>query len=178
MNFQPPEREDDPRDDAEREEAARLTFLQRCNDFQRLRELLAVIHNDGGHHTHKVGTARSVLDAEIRWSVIKHRQEMGEKAITDLRELEEGISKLLPGVRYMDQPDGGAPTLLEQLRRMAEDAARYHKLRGYMSSNVQEGWGEVERMGAVAAWMSWQDADAYLDALPECNVGLMERAPK
>lgn len=59
----------------------------------------------------------------------------------------------------------------------AIDAARYRKLRGWMSSNVPEGWSEVERVGAVAAWMSWEDADQYLDALPMCNVGLMERAP-
>lgn len=85
--------------------------------------------------------------------------------------------EIMDATRHFAQ-DGGAPTLLEQLQRMAADAARYHKLRGYMSSNVQEGWGEVERIGAVAAWMSWQDADAYLDALPECNVGLMERVPK
>ncbi len=35
------------------------------------------------------------------------------------------IADLLPGTYYMDEPDGGAPTLLEQLQRMAQDAARW-----------------------------------------------------
>lgn len=53
------------------------------------------------------------------------------------------------------------------------DAARYRKLRGWMSGNVPESWEEVERIGAVAAWASWDDMDAYLDALPDCTLGLM-----
>lgn len=56
------------------------------------------------------------------------------------------------------------------------DAARYVKLRGWMSSNVPEGWSEVERLGALAAWESWDAMDAYLDSLPECSVGLMSKA--
>jgi hypothetical protein len=36
---------------------------------------------------------------------------------------------LLPGVYYMDPPDGGQVEMLEQLRRMADDAARYRWLR-------------------------------------------------
>lgn len=51
-------------------------------------------------------------------------------------------------------------------------AARYRKLRRWMSSNVREGWQEVENLGAVAAWMSWEDFDNYLDSLPECTFGL------
>lgn len=35
---------------------------------------------------------------------------------------------LLPGVTYMDPPDGGSVTVLEQFRRMAQDAARYRWL--------------------------------------------------
>lgn len=53
------------------------------------------------------------------------------------------------------------------------DAARYRKLRGWMSGNVPETWKEVENMGAVAAWASWDEMDAYLDALPDCTHGLM-----
>ncbi len=39
------------------------------------------------------------------------------------------ISALLPGVYYMDPPDGGSVPVLEQVRRMAKDAARYRWLR-------------------------------------------------
>jgi hypothetical protein len=40
----------------------------------------------------------------------------------------EELLALLPGTHYMDQPDGGSPTVLEQLKRMAEDAANYRGL--------------------------------------------------
>jgi len=36
---------------------------------------------------------------------------------------------LLPGVTYMDPPDGGSVSVLEQFRRMSQDAARYRWLR-------------------------------------------------
>ena len=39
------------------------------------------------------------------------------------------ISALLPGPYYMDPPDSGSVTVLEQLQRMAKDAERYRKLR-------------------------------------------------
>jgi hypothetical protein len=55
------------------------------------------------------------------------------------------------------------------------DAARYRKLRGWMSSNVKDGWSEVEKLSAIACYLSWDDFDASLDGLPECNVGLMEK---
>jgi hypothetical protein len=44
---------------------------------------------------------------------------------------QEELSSVLPGVTYMDPPDGGAPTVLEQLQRQAKDAARYLWLRNY-----------------------------------------------
>ena len=58
---------------------------------------------------------------------------------------------------------------------MTKDEERYYKLRNWMSSNVKEGWQEVENLGAIAAYTSWQDFDKYLDDLPECNVGLCQK---
>ncbi len=52
------------------------------------------------------------------------------------------------------------------------DAARYRKLRQWMSSNVKEGWQEVENLAAIACYVDWEHFDMSLDALPECNVGL------
>jgi hypothetical protein len=52
------------------------------------------------------------------------------------------LAALLPGTYYMDPPDGGNVTLLEQLRRMAEDAARYRWLRDE-DSGVPDGMGEL-----------------------------------
>lgn len=39
------------------------------------------------------------------------------------------LAALLPGTHYMDEPDGGPVTILEQLQRMAADAARYRMIR-------------------------------------------------
>lgn len=54
------------------------------------------------------------------------------------------------------------------------DAERYRKLRRWMSSNVKEGWNEVEQLGAIGAYLDWDTFDAQLDSLPDCNVGLCE----
>lgn len=54
----------------------------------------------------------------------------------------------------------------------AVDAARYYKLRRWMSSNVPEGWTQVEQLAAIACYMSWDDFDSALDALPQCEHGL------
>ena len=58
---------------------------------------------------------------------------------------------------------------------LRKDAERYRKLRGWMSSNVKEGWGRVTDLSAVFCYVSWQEGDSYLDNLPECNVGLMQK---
>ena len=49
---------------------------------------------------------------------------------------------------------------------------RYKKLRGWMACNVPEGWSKVQNLAAVAAYVSNDDMDKELDALPECNIGL------
>lgn len=41
------------------------------------------------------------------------------------REIMQYVMTLLPSVYYMDPPDGGDVSVLEQLRRMANDAAKY-----------------------------------------------------
>lgn len=59
-----------------------------------------------------------------------------------------------------------------ELATLTLNSHRYKKLRGWMSSNVPEGWNKVENLAAVAAYMSWETMDQELDALPECNLGL------
>jgi hypothetical protein len=56
-----------------------------------------------------------------------------------------------------------------------QGVAQLNKLLGYMASNVKEGWTEVERIGAVASYISHEAALEYLDGLEPCNVGLSER---
>jgi hypothetical protein len=58
------------------------------------------------------------------------------------------------------------------------NAKRYMKLRRWMSSNVKEGWDEVERLAAIACYVDWNEFDKCLDELPECNVGLCQENKK
>ena len=52
-----------------------------------------------------------------------------KRELEQLRKDLAAARALLPGVYYMDPPDGGQVEVLEQLRRMADDAARYRYLR-------------------------------------------------
>jgi hypothetical protein len=70
---------------------------------------------------------------------------------------------------------GQAPALT--VAQMKADSARYRKLQRWMASNVPEGWAEVEKLAALAAYIAIDSMDQALDALPECNVGLCEVAP-
>ena len=55
--------------------------------------------------------------------------EAPEDVARDARlQVESEFAALLPGVVYMDEPDGGSPTVQEQIKRMARDAARYRWL--------------------------------------------------
>lgn len=56
----------------------------------------------------------------------------------DIRlQVESEFAALLPGVTYMDEPDGGSPTVQEQVKRMARDAERYRWLRTH---GLQRAW--------------------------------------
>lgn len=50
------------------------------------------------------------------------------------RDWESKISALLPGSYYMDPPDGGNVTPLEQLKRMTKDADRWRKTVGFIGA--------------------------------------------
>jgi len=45
--------------------------------------------------------------------------------IKQAKQIEQYVLSVLPSVYYMDSPDGGDMSVLEQLRRMADDAAKY-----------------------------------------------------
>lgn len=57
----------------------------------------------------------------------------------------------------------------------SKDAQRYEKLRHWISSNVTGGWNEVCNLAAIATYQGFEEFDAYLDSLPECNVGLCQK---
>ncbi|MBW0450884.1 hypothetical protein [Paraburkholderia phenoliruptrix] len=50
---------------------------------------------------------------------------LGRAAASAHNEVEQYVLSVLPSVYYMDPPDGGSVTVLEQLRRMADDASKY-----------------------------------------------------
>lgn len=66
---------------------------------------------------------------------------------------------------------------MDERQKEAINARRYEKLRRWMSSNVKEGWQQIQNLAAVACYVDWDAFDKELDALLECNVGLCETSP-
>jgi hypothetical protein len=46
-----------------------------------------------------------------------------------------------------------------------------------MTANVDESWKEVEQLGSIGAWVSWDAFDRSLDALPKCDLGVCAHVP-
>lgn len=88
-----------------------------------------------------------------------------------LREFEREVVALLPGVYYMDPPDGGSVDPIEQLRRMSEDAARYRWLRGDSCPDRSVRWTQWEvRRWRAPYWtgdLRGSNLDAAIDAALE-----------
>ncbi len=87
-----------------------------------------------------------------------------EKLLT----LERDVLSTLPGVYYMDPPDGGDVSVLEQLRRMAKDAQRYRWLRGDLCPDHSVRWTQWEvRCWKAPSWtgdLRRADLDDAIDA--------------
>ena len=86
---------------------------------------------------------------------------------------EKDLLNLLPGVYYMDPPDGGSVTVIEQLQRMAKDAERYRKLRRSHLVDVRiigTGMRSGERLdSAVDALPVFVLPNGALSGLPEAS---------
>ena len=126
----------------------------RGNDSDRLPQggCASTSSADAAEQTPEAQTARALEDAA---------QQATELPV-HVRELMMDAARLLTG----DREAPGDRT----------DASRYRKLRGWMSSNVQEGWEQVEQLAAIACYVDWEAFDLSLDDLPECIVGLMQRS--
>ncbi|HCL3684977.1 TPA: hypothetical protein N2B23_006055 [Pseudomonas aeruginosa] len=73
----------------------------------------------------------------------------------------------IPGVYYMDPPDGGDVSVPEQLRRMARDAARYRWLRDSCTRQWDVMYRDIE---VVIKWDGaddCEDLDGIIDAALE-----------
>lgn len=60
--------------DERQEHEAQVMHLSECTPEGMLRELLAVIHGDGGHRVMRVGLARATAEAMQRWHGLHDRQ--------------------------------------------------------------------------------------------------------
>lgn len=108
------------------------------NRAQLLRHLLEELLDAGNYVQAELMREQAVLSASGQDAQFRQGWEEGmadaANAISDddsanvLANLESELAALLPGTHYMDPPDGGSVTLLEQVQRMAEDAARYRWL--------------------------------------------------
>lgn len=71
----------------------------------------------------------------------------------------------LPGPYYMDPPDGGDVPVSEQLRRMAQDAARYRWLRGDEGpTSVRWPRWNIQHWTGVWEPVQGEEMDAAVDA--------------
>ncbi|TCD25029.1 hypothetical protein E0D81_04910 [Lelliottia amnigena] len=69
----------------------------------------------------KVHSEKS-FELEQAISSMKHDHQKNQSWLANqVIELEDGLCKLLPGTQYMDPPDGGSVTPLEQVARMVAD---------------------------------------------------------
>ena len=88
------------------------------------------------------GLVESRTEREARRA---HRAEMLKHYASGLehgrKDERSKFAALLPGPYYMDPPDGGDVTILEQLKRIAEDAARYRWIRSRKGLVLQSDCG-------------------------------------
>ena len=79
----------------------------------------------------------------------------------------------------MDRFENAAADYILELKVVLENsvknADRYERLRGWMSSNVPEGWDQVKQLAAIACYIDWDTFDTTLDLMGVCNVGLMQK---
>ena len=92
-----------------------------------LAELSAEVQRQSGAHAH-LQDWDEVFSLIGRLAAIHPAQPAGVTEDAALA-IDNVLCSVLPGVYYMDPPDGGSITPLEQVRRMAEDAARYRFMR-------------------------------------------------
>lgn len=86
-----------------------------------------------------VSRALEVMDAH--WAGYATAKQTIRARLVELEAAEMDAAEvlaLLPGVYYTDPPDGGDVSVIEQLRRMAKDAARYRWLRDRAGNKILE----------------------------------------
>ena len=79
------------------------------------------------------------------------------------------VANLLPGHAYLDLPDGGDVTVLEQLQRMAEDAARYRYLRDMQPNSLilDRNDGHAPNYQTAKQWIEDSMPDLFTEVPPD-----------
>jgi hypothetical protein len=75
------------------------------------------LHANAVMRIRREGKAEGLDEVGIAWTILAAQ----ERAIVG------ELMQLLPGPCYMDPPDGGSVTVMEQLRRMADDARKWRE---------------------------------------------------
>lgn len=93
----------------------------------------------------------------------------------------DALANVLPGHYYMDPPDGGDVPVLEQLRRMSRDAARYRFLSCKGVPPHSPRWSRWRLEYWNGEWwdpLMKEELDAAIDAQIEQERGEQAKEPK
>lgn len=103
--------------------------------------------------------------AGFKDELINTRAELADVARDIRLQVESEFAALLPGVTYMDEPDGGSPTVQEQIARMAMDAERYWWLtQDHPASEIRK---LVDEIGYCLSVRGYGATSAAIDAAIE-----------
>jgi hypothetical protein len=106
--------------------------------------------------------------AGLKDELINTRAELADVARDIRLQVESEFSALLPGVTYMDEPDGGSPTVQEQIARMTMDAERYWWLtQDHPASEIRK---LVDEIGYCLSVRGYGATSAAIDAAIEREI--------
>lgn len=91
---------------------------------------------------HELSNANGNLTLNALKALVAERDDL-RRQLDEARAEREAMANVLPGVYYIDPPDGGDVSLLKQLQRMSNDAARYRLLRRKFAI-ISDGEGNAE----------------------------------
>ena len=84
------------------------------------------------------------------WNEAHDQESRAEARELQISEINDALCKLLPGVQYMDPPDGGCVTPLEQVARMVADyRQRIAELEKYAKNRDEENQGLMLTVGRL-----------------------------
>jgi len=141
---------------------------------ERLRDLLEATAPGVGDH---VESDRYAWEVELPAAPAVPAPIPAAQAVTD-----DQLVALLPGTSYMDPPDGGTVTLLEQLQRMAKDATRWRTAVRFIGARYDHSGRQIFMISGMllfsADLMKGSVAEHFTNAIDaEINKGGRKSAP-